>query len=181
MRYSKAVLHLRALKARCGIFFVSGNHDHGYQHEELDKWILLYESMNITSLRDENVLINAKCENKPPGFYLIGVDDYSRKGNISKAINGIDRNFPNVLSAHQPKHAHDAKKNKIDFMISGHTHGGNFWPISIAVALANTFWKGYYKDGDLQIYVSQGINMWGFQARLGSRREITHITLTSEI
>ena len=62
-------------------------------------------------------------------------------------------------------------------MLSGHTHGGQIWPFTYAVRLAQPYTAGLAQHGNSQIYVSRGTGTWGAPMRLGASSEITLITL----
>jgi predicted MPP superfamily phosphohydrolase len=64
--------------------------------------------------------------------------------------------------------------------ISGHTHGGQFFPWNLAAALDQPFIAGLHKFQKMWIYVSKGTGYWGPPLRLGARSEITVITLRRE-
>jgi predicted MPP superfamily phosphohydrolase len=84
-----------------------------------------------------------------------------------------------VLLAHQPKAIFDAARLGVDLQLSGHTHGGQIWPFTYLVKLQQPYLEGLHRHGDTQIYVSSGTGYWGPPMRLGTRAEITRLTLTA--
>src|SRR5438552_1789135 len=62
-------------------------------------------------------------------------------------------------------------------LVGGHTHGGQIWPFSWIVALAQPYLAGLYRRGDAQVYVSRGTGFWGPPMRVFAPAEITLLRL----
>ncbi|BDZ69689.1 hypothetical protein GCM10025861_02060 [Methanobacterium petrolearium] len=73
----------------------------------------------------------------------------------------------------------DANEAGIDLQLSGHTHNGQMIPFNVLVKLMFPYMTGLYEYKGTKLYVSQGTGTWGPPMRLGSRCEITLITLKS--
>ena len=100
---------------------------------------------------------------------------------FSKALAGVDSNTPTVLLAHQPKAGKMALDDySVDLVLTGHTHGGQLFPIHLWHLVREPYFAGLYqhKSGGY-VYVSSGVYFWGMPMRLWSEGEITHITLTT--
>ncbi len=82
-----------------------------------------------------------------------------------------------VLLAHQPRSAHEAEKAGFDLQLSGHTHGGQFWPWNFFVRFQQPFTAGLHRLEKLWIYTSRGTGYWGPPKRFGAPSEITHLRL----
>jgi predicted MPP superfamily phosphohydrolase len=82
-----------------------------------------------------------------------------------------------VLLAHQPRSAHRAEDAGFDLQLSGHTHGGQFWPWNLFVRLQQPFTAGLHRIGLMWIYISRGTGYWGPPMRFGAPSEITRIRL----
>jgi uncharacterized protein len=165
---------LKDLRAKDGVFFVTGNHE--YYTGDVDEWLAWLSSIGIRPLRNERVLIR-------DGFELAGTDDYSARGpgqgqDIPKALQGRDPRKPVLLMAHQPRSFFQASELGVDLQLSGHTHGGQIYPFTYIVALFQPYIAGLYQKGQSQIYVSRGTGTWGPPMRLGAPAEITEIELT---
>lgn len=164
---------LRDLRAKDGVYFVTGNHE--YYTGDVDEWLAWLAGIGIRPLRNERVLIQ-------DGFELAGTDDYSARGgnhrqDIPKALAGRNAARPVVLMAHQPRSFDEAAGLGVDFQLSGHTHGGQIYPFNYVVALFQPYLRGLYRKGNSQIYVSCGTGTWGPPMRLGAPAEITEIEL----
>ena len=81
------------------------------------------------------------------------------------------------MLAHQPRSAHEAEKAGFDLQLSGHTHGGQFWPWNFFVRFQQPFTAGLHRLEKLWIYTSHGTGYWGPPKRFGAPSEITHLRL----
>jgi predicted MPP superfamily phosphohydrolase len=175
-----AIAPLAKLKARHGVYFVTGNHEYFSGAED---WLNELNRLGIRTLRNERVSI----DNGAVGFDLAGVDDRSavHYGGLSpaqalgRALLDRDPGRELVLLAHQPRTLLDAEPFGIGLQLSGHTHGGQMWPFNFVVGLQQPFVAGLHRRGSSQIYVSRGTGYWGPPMRLGAPAEITEIRLES--
>jgi predicted MPP superfamily phosphohydrolase len=77
-----------------------------------------------------------------------------------------------VLMYHRPTGHRDAGKAGVDLMLSGHTHGGQFFPF---VLFAKMVWGrryGLFHNGGMYHYVTSGTGTWGPPLRFGTSSEI---------
>lgn len=82
-----------------------------------------------------------------------------------KALKGCPNDSTTIMIVHQPNAAYNiltAIKRKLDLVLSGHTHGGQFYPFIPMAYFQNAYYHGLYAFKDSQIYVSAGVNYWGF-------------------
>ena len=82
-----------------------------------------------------------------------------------------------VLLAHQPRSAEAAQLAGYDLQLSGHTHGGQFWPWNFFVPLQQPFTAGLHRLQKLWVYTSRGTGYWGPPKRFGAPSEITLLRL----
>lgn len=181
-----AVEPLGKLDSRLGTYFVTGNHE--YYTSDVNHWFELLKLLNIHPLHNENIKIRSPMGKESDWFCLAGVDDieatvlrYSGHGmDLEKALGDCDVDHPIVLLAHQPLAAKRAVQARpdINLVLSGHTHGGQIFPLNIVAYFMNPFFVGLYKVGQsTSVYVSSGTMYYGIPMRLGSRAEITEIIL----
>lgn len=78
--------------------------------------------------------------------------------------------------AHQPKAVHEAVRHGVDLQLSGHTHGGQLWPLRWLLHAGQPVVDGLRRVGDTFIYVSRGTGH-GPPMRLGVPPEITELVL----
>jgi len=172
------VSHLARLKSRHGTFYVNGNHEYYW---DAPGW-----AQEVARLGGKP-LLNAHQVIRHQGAPLVvaGVNDYSAGRHIAahasspkKAVEGAPEGAFKLLLAHQPKSIYEAAEANIDLQLSGHTHGGQFWPWNLVVGLAHPFTAGLdmYEE-KTWIYVSRGTGYWGPPMRIGAPSEITSIKL----
>jgi predicted MPP superfamily phosphohydrolase len=173
-RLRDAVAPLAELRARHGVYFVTGNHEY---FSGVEPWMDELARLGIRVLRNERVAIG-------DAFDLAGVDDFSARRlgaaggpDLNRALEGRDRSRPLVLLAHQPRAVVEAARAGVDLQLSGHTHGGQIWPFSYLVKMQQPYVAGLHRHGDTAIYVSCGTGYWGPPMRLGTRAEIARIVL----
>jgi len=169
------VAALRGLRSRSGTFFVTGNHEF-YSGDR--PWAEALQGMGIQVLRNRRVTLG----DAGGRLDLVGVDDYGQKDrprgyDLEAALEGRDRDLPAVLLAHQPRGVEEAVAAGIGLQLSGHTHGGQMFPITAIVDAVYRYSAGLYRVGEGHVYVSRGTGFWGPPMRIGSPPEITSITL----
>jgi predicted MPP superfamily phosphohydrolase len=171
---------LAELRAKHGVFFVTGNHEYFSGAAE---WVNELTRIGIRVLQNERVSIG----NGSTSFDLAGVEDPSAvhhgglppRAAVERALAGRNPDRELVLLAHQPRSALDAEPYGVGLQLSGHTHGGQLWPFGLLVQLQQPFTAGLYQHRGSQVYVSRGTGYWGPPMRLGAPSEITHVRLES--
>ncbi|WP_018544043.1 metallophosphoesterase [Streptomyces sp. LaPpAH-108] len=168
-----AAAPLAGLKARHGVFFVTGNHEY---FSGAAQWV---EEVRTLGLRP---LENARTE--MPYFDLAGVNDVQGASegqgpDFAKALDGRDPARACVLLAHQPVQIHEAVRHAVDLQLSGHTHGGQLWPGNLIAQAANPTVAGLERYGDTQLYVSRGAGAWGPPTRVDAPSDVTVIELAA--
>jgi predicted MPP superfamily phosphohydrolase len=175
-----ALASMAELRARHGVFFVTGNHEY-YSRSGARAWMDELDSMGLRVLRNQRVAIGSGTDT----FDLAGVPDHGATRfpedgpaeDIAAALAGRDPMRAVVLLAHQPITIHKAASLGVDLQLSGHTHGGQIWPWGALVRLQQPFIRGLHRIGESQLYVSCGTGFWGPPMRLGAPAEITEIIL----
>lgn len=169
-----AAAPLAGLKARHGSYFVTGNHEYISGAEQ---WVEEVRRLGLTPLE------NARRE--LPYLDLAGVNDIAGEDegqgpDFAKALGDRDTSRAVVLMAHQPVQIHDAVDHGVDLQLSGHTHGGQMWPMTYVAEAANPTLAGLERYGDTQLYVSRGAGAWGPPVRVGAPSDITVVQLASK-
>jgi predicted MPP superfamily phosphohydrolase len=171
------VAPLGQLRARHGVFAITGNHEY---YAGADAWIAEITRLGARYLRNQRVVIGDGAAT----FDLAGVDDYSASAwpghgeDLPAALAGRDPSRPLVLLAHQPRQVHRAARHGVDLQLSGHTHGGQIWPWHYIVRVQQGgLLAGRYQVGGTQLYVSRGCGYWGPPVRLLAPLEITRVIL----
>lgn len=169
---------LAGLTARHGAYFVTGNHEY-YSGEPA--WTEEIRRLGLRVLKNEHVVLR----HDGASLVLAGVTDLSahhfdpaQRSDPAAALRGAPADAgAKILLAHQPSSAMAAASAGFDVQISGHTHGGQFWPWNLFVHFFQPFSRGLYRLKNLWIYVSRGTGYWGPPNRFGVPSEITRIRL----
>lgn len=155
------------------IYTTLGNHDHMGDSRALTQ---IFEKTNIIPLRNQSIEID--------GLQIIGIDDKSYRGEkklheILDESMQIEKNKFSILISHQPQHLSKLEKHEIDLELAGHTHHGQFIPLSWMIRLFNDYAYGKYRYKDMTAFVSQGIGSWWAPIRIGTQSELVLISLKS--
>ena len=169
---------LGRLTSRHGTFLVTGNHEY---YAGAGPWIAEFRRLGL------NVLLNEHAVLTHDGAPLVvaGVTDFSshhfnpqQRSDPAAALAGAPLNAgARILLAHQPRSAAAAATAGYDLQLSGHTHGGQFWPWNLFVRFQQPFTAGLHRLNRLWVYVSRGTGYWGPPNRFGAPSEITRLRL----
>lgn len=175
------VLPLAALRARCGVFGVLGNHEYYFGPDE---WKNFFEDrLGMKILLNEHTVI----KHNGAELVIAGVADEAARRfpgrelpDVKKALLGVSPDVCVILLDHQPGKAARNSAEGVSLQMSGHTHGGMAPVLSSLVKKFNGgFLRGLYDVGGMKLYVSPGTGIWnGFLMRLFDPSEITVIYLT---
>lgn len=168
---------LARLKSREGVFAVTGNHEY---YAGVDRAVAIMKKAGIKVLRNEKALL-------PGGLQLLGVDDPTgsrRVGNplpdFDRLLLQLDSKKPAILLYHQPIQFEKAASSGIDLQLSGHTHGGQLYPVIFISRMIYPRTPGLHRIGESHLYVSRGAGTWGPPMRLGSPPELVYIRLRAK-
>jgi len=163
-------------------YFVTGNHE--YFSGAAD-WVAFLPSLGVRVLRNEHVEIRRGAPDDPKVLCIAGCDDRTAATSgvpghgydLDAALRGRDPATPVVLLCHQPVLVDRAARAGVDLQVSGHTHGGQLWPITHLALIDQPVLSGLVRVGPTWLYVTRGTGFWGPPARVGSPPEITVLTL----
>ena len=168
---------LANLRSRHGTYVVTGNHEY---YSGAHAWIRELRRLGAQVLLNEHVVL----DHKGARIAVAGVTDYSagffdpsHRSDPGRAVAGAPDDAVKVLLAHQPRSARHAAAAGYDLQLSGHTHGGQFWPWNHFVRLQQPFTAGLKRLGSMWIYISRGTGYWGPPMRFGIPSEIARIRL----
>jgi predicted MPP superfamily phosphohydrolase len=174
------VAPLRDLAAPRGVFFITGNHEYYWDPHG---WLAQVKSFGWNVLLNEHRVL----ERGSGRILLAGVTDYRSSryvpGHVSDpaaAREGAPPTDVSILLAHQPRSIFAAAAARYDLQVSGHTHGGQYFPVSLLVHLFEPYVAGLHRHEGTWIYVNSGTGYWGPPNRLGIPKEITVLTLVRE-
>ena len=176
---------LASLTSTHGTFFVTGNHEY---YSGAHAWIDELRRLGLTVLINEHVVLyHAKAGHARSELVVAGVADFTahhfdeahRSSPAAALLGAPAAAHVRMLLAHQPRSAHAAADAGFDLQLSGHTHGGQFWPWNHFVQFQQPFTSGLNKLKDLWVYTNTGTGYWGPPKRFGVPSEITHLRLVS--
>lgn len=177
---------LKKLKTKYGVYYVYGNHDEGYWSsnrrgytiKDLDRRLV---QNNVRILRDETVTIAGN-------ILLCGRLDKSY-GNHNKpgrktasSLMANARGKYVICLDHQPNDYTEEANSKMDLVLSGHTHGGQFWGFgNIGVWMgANDAYYGYEHRQNTDFIVSSGIGDWAIDFKTGCISEYIVVNIKNK-
>lgn len=171
---------LARLTARHGAYFVTGNHEY---YSGAEHWVAEVRRLGLCVLMNEHVVLDhaGQC------IVVAGVTDYNahhyepghRSDPVAALLGAPAEAAFRLLLAHQPRSAYAAQSAGYHLQLSGHTHGGQFWPWNHFVRMQQPYVAGLRRLGDLWVYTSRGTGYWGPPKRLGAPSEITRLRLVA--
>lgn len=169
---------LSGLRARYGKYAVLGNHEF---YVGVNESVSFMEKANISVLRDDLATI-------PGVANIIGLDDPTGKRRyrgikekpLQEIFKGRDKDLPTIVMIHTPVRIAEISGLGADLMLSGHTHNGQFFPVSFITDAIYHVGYGYEKVGNMHVYVSSGAATWGPPMRVLTDSEILKITLVRD-
>jgi predicted MPP superfamily phosphohydrolase len=154
------------LSAPLGAYFVAGNHE---EFTSRAKYLTALQKHGIRVLNNEKATVD--------GLQIVGMHysesaDAGRFRSILQAA-ALDRSRASVLLCHAPHHLDIAEQQGISLQLSGHTHGGQFFPFTrIVTRIYGRYVHGLQRFGNLMVYVTWGAGTWGPPLRVGTKPEI---------
>lgn len=171
---------LEKIEAKAGKYAVWGNHDYGGGASRI------YEGF-LTSCGFK-ILNNESVELAEYGIKLVGYDDYLM-GWTDPTLYKIESNLFNIIVSHEPIVSQFIENKSENFLISGHTHGGQidlpFITNKLLPEGSAQFKKGYYNEKEintgisLKMFTSSGIGMTKYPFRLFNPPEIVQINFST--
>ena len=173
-RYAPEIAPLAGLEAPLGVYATTGNHE---MFRDTANWVTAFEAVGLTVLQNAAVPL----ERGGATVTLAGVHDLTGVGrwapDYDAALAGTDPAAFTLLAAHQPLQALDVEGRGVDLQLSGHTHGGQMWPVNYLVPLQQPMLEGKAVVGDTTVVTSRGVGAWGPAVRVAAPPEVPIITL----
>lgn len=141
-----------------------------------------YTNNNCKLLINQTVQYSIKSRT----ISITGIDDYlGGNADFETAIKDYQASDHHIILNHCPQYSDQiseqiSKDIKVDFILSGHTHGGQINLFGFVPFLphgSGKYLKGWYNDNTPKLYVSKGIGTSIFPARFGARAEIAIFNL----
>lgn len=162
---------LGKIRTSRGIYFVYGNHDCSeylpnsrYSREDLERVIA---SSGIVVLADE-------CREITDELILIArLDKSMDRKSVRELLEPADKDKFILMADHQPTDFKEKSESGVSLEISGHTHGGQIFPVGYINTLIsqNELCYGMESFGDMTAIVTSGVYGWGFPIRTQGHSE----------
>lgn len=174
---------LKLLNAKFGVYFVFGNHDKGYYGPayrgfSAAELVSELQKNNVNVLQDEVIALN-------PQFYLIGRKDagHDKHGDhrlpMSDLAKQVESDKFSIVLDHQPNDYEKQQQAGVDLVLSGHTHGGQLWPLTKVGEWikANDKTYGYEKRQNTHFIVTSGLSDWAIKFKTGTKSEFVIVNI----
>lgn len=167
---------MKNLKAEYGVYAVMGNHDY-WMSEELT--IREMQKNNVNLLRNNGVWIEKDGER----FFLGGVDDLmAGYPDLQQTIQAVKEEDFSLVLSHNPDVAEKQSTEGVDWVLSGHTHGGQvtffgLWAPIVSSSYGQKYRSGLVQKGDTSIFVTNGVGTITPPVRFFARPQIVVLTL----
>lgn len=171
----------KEIQRQCPIYYVMGNHELGhvdgtpgpYQKHYLEK---RFKDIGVTTLLDQTIEVD--------DLVIVGRQDVrsKKRATLDVLLEGVNVSKPIVVLDHQPV---DVKTNStlgVDIQISGHTHGGQMFPVGEISQLVgiNEMNYGIRTIDGFSAIVTSGMGTWGYPMRTRYHSEIIELTIQSK-
>lgn len=171
-----ATAPLADLAAADGVLFTTGNHEYYF---DAAAWEGALPGLDITVLDNASLAV----ERGAARVLFAGINDYTGEefgdsADLTLALSGRQPADTVILLAHQPRQVDMAADAEVDLQLSGHTHGGQFWPFHLPTRAQQGTLAGWSKHGDTQLWTSRGAGFWGPPIRVGAPPDVSILTLT---
>ena len=178
---------LTRLSAPYGVLITTGNHEFFYDAADWFAWfaahgLTVLDNSGVQLLRNGatiDVLGINDSAGTPPHTPDLNQAVQRLAASTGAPVDGAGR-F-RLLIAHEPSQATSddklAARLGVDVQFSGHTHGGQMWPITDFVTLVQPVVDGVHEIGGVTVVTSRGAGAWGPPVRVGAPPEIPLITL----
>ncbi|WP_345463256.1 metallophosphoesterase [Nocardioides marinquilinus] len=166
---------LADLDAPLGVVFVTGNHELMGGEAEALEWVDEFERLGVDVLRNESVALTRDGAT----IALAGVDDPTGTGALAPdpdaALAGVPDDAFTIWVSHQPRQGPPG--GRADLQLSGHTHGGQLWPVQLLVPLFDPTVAGRDDRDGVTVITSRGFGTSGPPVRVLAPPAIDVVTL----
>ncbi len=173
----RACAALGKLQLPYGVWYAYGNHDKGYYNSrDFSASALEYAliSNGVHVLKDDCVLVDDR-------FYIAGRLDSSMKDRVdmNTLLSGADSSKYIIVLDHQPNDYDNEAASAADLVLSGHTHGGQLFPVTYVGEWFNINDRtyGHEKRGGTDFIVTSGISDWEILFKTGAKSEYVIISV----
>lgn len=171
---------LSLLDKQTAKYAIMGNWEY-WAGVDLKRLTKIYATYNCRLLVNESILHNYGDRS----ILITGLDDLVSQPDLIKSLEGVTPQPNHLLLAHSPAYRDSFSSDELamiaqykpQYMLSGHTHGGQLSLFGFAPLRPNgsgRYVSGWYRDGAIALYVSRGLGVSIFPARMGVVPEISY-------
>ena len=167
---------LKGLQAPLGVYGVTGNHDSVADYKLTVRYM---KEAGIIPLENKAQWIEIDGQR----IRLGGVKtSYGEESDAEPTTDDTEENDFIILVSHNPDFAEELHTDRIDLMLSGHTHGGQVtlfgqWAPYIPSDYGQKYMKGIVETNDIQVYISNGVGTSALPIRFFAPPQIDEIIL----
>ena len=178
----KACEALASIDAPYGVWYVFGNHDKGYRSSiqrgfSATDMIIQLKKHGVKVLEDGVSIIDDRIA-------VVGRQDRSsgNRKTVSELVDSIPDDKYIIILDHQPSDYEAEAASKADLVLSGHTHGGQLFPITHVGEWTgqNDKTYGYERINGTDFIVTSGISDWELKFKTGAKSEYVIINVSTE-
>lgn len=164
--YEKGMAPLYDLKSTLGTYYVEGNHEsYSVEYPKFKENL----PTNIKDVTSEKLIIN--------NTQIIGIPySVNKQADLTEKELGLisyDKKLPSIILLHDPKEIPLFAKNGASLILSGHTHGGQFFPFTMIVKkIYGKYSYGLTYTDNTPSFTSSGVGTAVSPIRIGTNSEI---------
>lgn len=175
---------LGTIKSEYGTFYVHGNHDRPYSFRGFESEFT--EEELIKAIEDNGIkILSDEIHEIADDFVIAGRDDLSvpTRKTTAELLDGVDEGKFVLTLDHQPREYAETAATVTDLVLSGHTHGGQLWPLKQVQEIFKFNDEVYgcgYIDSDTQYIVTSGVAGWKYPIKTAAPAEYVIIDIKCE-
>lgn len=158
------------------VFYAPGNHETYGDYEAF-----------VHSVRDAGVTVLDNRVVKHNGVQIAGLTYYGTNEESRTAAKQaltfleLKKETATILINHPPTSLSEAETAGVNLMVSGHTHNGQFWPMTYVVRpIYGIYYYGLNLFNEMQVLTTSGVGTFGPPFRTFNTPELVVITFKSK-
>ena len=163
------------------VYFVYGNHDRQHMAHFTDGRTYTDKELRDAVTDNGLIILNDRYQRIAEDLMLVGREDLTagraREDSRSLRTRNPDRNGFLLAAEHQPYNTADIMALEPDLQVSGHSHGGQLFPLKDLYNLLGYDSYGEYRRGNTTLLVSSGESAWKLPVRTQAPCEYVYVTL----
>lgn len=180
----------RSIKSRYGVYAVYGNHDvtekliggfsvaskkNAFRDVRMEQFLgechIHVLSDEVLSVAQDRIYLAGRRDRQKAG------DGTSDRKSIQELVQNLDSSKLLIVIDHQPSNLSEIAAAGADVMLCGHTHAGQFFPLTLVQPFA---WQNYYgceKINKMYSVVTSGVGVYGPAMRVLTDSEVVFLTV----